>query len=85
MSNTVLGFWDFFWIWFIVIIAGGGTSYLSSRDTAKLDALEKQIKTLTDVLRARDEARAAEILRADGAPAGPPPSWLKQDGQPRQT
>lgn len=74
MSNTVLGFWDFFWIWFIVIVAGGGSTYLSSRDTAKLDALEKKITALTEALRARDAAPVP-------APAAPTPSWLKRDPQ----
>lgn len=72
MSNTVLGFWDFFWIWFIVIIAGGGTSYLSSRDTAKLDALEKRIAVLTEALRVKEAA-------AGPAPTAPTPGWLKRD------
>jgi hypothetical protein len=74
MSNTVLGFWDFFWIWFIVIIAGGGSTYLSSRDTAKLDALEKKIAALTEALRENDAPEAA-------APAVPAPHWLKRDVQ----
>ena len=67
MSNTVLGYWDFFWIWFVVIIASGGSTYLSSRDTAKLDALETRIVALTEALRARD--------------ATPAPAWLKRDEQ----
>ena len=71
MPNTVLGFWDFFWIWFIVIIAGGGSTYLSSRDTAKLDAIEKRLAALTEAPGTKDSA-----------PAGPPPSWLKRDEQP---
>jgi hypothetical protein len=28
MSNTVLSFMDLFWIWFVVAIASGGTTYL---------------------------------------------------------
>lgn len=80
MSNTVLGFWDFFWIWFIVIIAGSGTTYLSARDTAKLDALEKRIAALTEALRVKDGVLNAAL---DSRPAGPPPSWLKQDEQQR--
>ena len=80
MSNTVLGFWDFFWIWFIVIVAGGGSTYLSSRDTAKLDALEKKIAALTEALRAKDSMLAGP---ASDALAGPPPSWLGRDERPR--
>jgi hypothetical protein len=76
MSNTVLGFWDFFWIWFIVIIAGGGSTYLSSRDTAKLDALEKRIAALTELLRQRDAAATA-------APTQPVPAWLERGEQPK--
>jgi hypothetical protein len=80
MSNTVLGFWDFFWIWFVVLIAGGGSTYLSSRDTAKLDALQKQIGTLTELLRAKEAAAAPA---AYSPPAGPVPSWLDQGEQKR--
>src|SRR5262245_7107930 len=51
MSDTVLGFWDFFWIWWIMAILGGGTSYLSSRDNNRLAALDERIAALTEELR----------------------------------
>ena len=50
MSNTVLGFWDFFWIWFIVVMMNGGTSYWTSAKET-IDALEKRIATLTEEIR----------------------------------
>jgi hypothetical protein len=74
MTNTVLGFWDLLWIWMIVIIAGGGSTYLSARDTAKLDALEKKIAALTEALREKDAAPGP-------VPSAPTPSWLKRDEQ----
>jgi len=79
MSNTVLGFWDFFWIWFVVAVMGGGTSYLSSRDTAKIDELQKQVATLTALLRAPDNVTPS----AAPTPGGPVPSWLDRGEQPR--
>ena len=41
MPNTVLGFWDFFWIWFIVVVMNGGTSYLASANES-IEALQKE-------------------------------------------
>jgi hypothetical protein len=78
MSNTVLSSWDFFWIWFIVLIGGGGSAYLSSRDTAKLDALEQRIVALTEALRAKDAAPAPAPAPI---PAAPAPAWLRRDEQ----
>lgn len=49
--TTVLGFWDFAVIAWLVAIFSGGSTYLSSRDTSKFDALEKQIAELTAELR----------------------------------
>jgi hypothetical protein len=50
MTNTVLSFWDFFWIWFIVVVMNGGASYLASAKEA-IDALEKQVAALTEEIR----------------------------------
>ncbi|NVO12530.1 MAG: hypothetical protein HXX10_00680 [Rhodoplanes sp.] len=59
MSDTVLGFWDFFWIWWIVAVLGGGTSYLSSRDKPQLEKLEQQIAALTEEIRSSKGGGAA--------------------------
>jgi hypothetical protein len=59
MSNTVLGFWDFFWIWFIVVVMNGGTSYLGSAKES-IEALQKEVATLTE-----------EIRRLRGESSGP--------------
>lgn len=50
MSNTVLGFWDFFWVWWIMVVAGGGTGYLQ-KNTDAIDALQKQVADLTEEIR----------------------------------
>lgn len=50
MSNTILGFSDFFWIWFIVVVMNGGTSYLTSAKEA-IEALQKEAATLTEEVR----------------------------------
>ena len=54
MSNTVLSFMDFFWIWFLVAIASGGTTYLqkdSSLNKDKLESLMQQLAALTEEIR----------------------------------
>jgi hypothetical protein len=53
MSNTVLGFMDFFWIWFVVTIACGGTTYLSKPDPRanELENLKQQLAALTEEVR----------------------------------
>jgi uncharacterized membrane protein (DUF106 family) len=51
MSNTVLSFMDFFWIWFVVAIASGGTTYLQKDGTFDKNALEsfkQQLAILTE-------------------------------------
>jgi len=54
MADTVLGFMDFFWIWWIIVVATGG-SRLVGGDTSdvrdQLSALEKQITALTEEIR----------------------------------
>jgi hypothetical protein len=50
MFNTSLGFGDFFWIWFIVVVMNGSTTYLTSGKEA-IDALAKQIATLAEEIR----------------------------------
>ena len=50
MSNTILSFWDFFWIWWIMVVAGGGTTYLQ-KNTESIDALKKQVADLTEAVR----------------------------------
>ncbi|MGH6814574.1 MAG: bZIP transcription factor [Hyphomicrobiaceae bacterium] len=61
MSNTVLGFWDFFWIWWVMAIAGGGTTFLKngSQNKQAFEALEKRIAALQEEIRAlkRDGGR----------------------------
>lgn len=52
MFSTVLGFWDFFWNGIIVVIMNGGATYWTSAKDA-IDALEKQIATLTEEIRRR--------------------------------
>jgi hypothetical protein len=59
MSNSVLGFWDFFWIWFIVVAMNGSTSYLASAKEA-IEELQKEVATLTE-----------EVRRLGGGSSGP--------------
>ena len=49
MFNTILGFWDFFWIWFIIVVMAGGSRMLSLDDMSRssIDALEQQVAALT--------------------------------------
>jgi len=45
---------DFFWIWFVVVIASGGTTYLQKDGTLgkeHLDSFKKQLATLTEEIR----------------------------------
>jgi hypothetical protein len=54
MSNTVLSLMDFFWIWFVVVLASGGTTYLQKEGTPDKNALEslkQQLATLTEEVR----------------------------------
>ena len=53
MSNTVLSFMDFFWIWFVVTIASGGTTYLSkpAPHASDLENLKQQLAALTEEVR----------------------------------
>jgi hypothetical protein len=53
MSNTVLSFMDFFWIWFVVTIASGGTTYLAKPDphANDLESLKQQLAGLTEEVR----------------------------------
>jgi hypothetical protein len=53
MSNTVLSFVDFFWIWFVVTIASGGTTYLPKPDphANDLENLKQQLAALTEEVR----------------------------------
>ena len=52
MLSTVLGSWDLFWIWFIVVMINGGATYWTSAKDA-IDTLEKQIATLAEEIRRR--------------------------------
>ena len=53
MSNTVLSFMDFFWIWFVVVIASGGTTYLPKSDSREDDfeEMKQQLAALTEEVR----------------------------------
>jgi hypothetical protein len=53
MSNTVLGFWDFFWIWFIIVVMAGGSRLIEGREqlTDQIKALETKIAELTEEVR----------------------------------
>jgi hypothetical protein len=53
MSNTVLSFMDFFWIWFVVAIASGGATYLSKPDphANDLESLKQRLAALTEEVR----------------------------------
>ena len=53
MSNTVLSFLDFFWIWFVVAIASGGTTYLPKPDSRADDfeEIKQQLAALTEEVR----------------------------------
>jgi hypothetical protein len=55
MSNTVLSFLDFFWIWFVVAIASGGTTYLQKPDSRADDfeEMKQQLAALTEEMRRR--------------------------------
>jgi hypothetical protein len=63
MSNTVLSFLDFFWIWFVVAIASGGTTYLPKLDSRADDfeEMKQQLAALTEEVRRlnRDTGRAS--------------------------
>ena len=55
MSSTILTFTDFFWIWFIVAVASGGTTYLQKSESPgqeELDAVKVQLAALTEEIRA---------------------------------
>ena len=49
MSDTVLSFMDFFWIWFVVAIASGGSTYLPKADARADDfeEMKQQLAALT--------------------------------------
>lgn len=53
MSNTVLSFLDFFWIWLVVTIASGGTTYLPKPDSRADDfeEMKQQLAILTEKVR----------------------------------
>jgi hypothetical protein len=53
MSNTVLGFWDFFWIWFIIVVMAGGSRLIEGGEqlTGQIKALETKIAELTEEVR----------------------------------
>jgi hypothetical protein len=53
MSSTVLSFMDFFWIWFVVAIASGGTAYLQKNGSLdkELHSFKQQLATLTEEIR----------------------------------
>jgi hypothetical protein len=53
MSNTVLGFWDFFWIWFIIVVMAGGSRLIEGGEqlTGQIKALEMKIAELTEEVR----------------------------------
>ena len=53
MSNTVLGFWDFFWIWFIIVVMAGGSKLIEGGEqlTDQIKALETKIAELTEEVR----------------------------------
>jgi hypothetical protein len=52
-SATVLSFVDFFWIWLIVAIASGGSTYLQKSDahTDDLEEIKEQLAALTEEVR----------------------------------
>ncbi|HEY7645735.1 MAG TPA: hypothetical protein VH858_11920 [Hyphomicrobiales bacterium] len=53
MSNTVLGFWDFFWIWFIIVVMAGGSRLIEGGEqlTGQIKALETKVAELTEEVR----------------------------------
>lgn len=52
-STTVLSFWDFFYIWLIVAIASGGSTYLpkSGAHADDLKEMKEQLTALTEQVR----------------------------------
>jgi hypothetical protein len=67
MSSTVLTFVDFFWIWFIVAMMNGGTSYLRSpADKDDLMALKEELAALTAEIRGlKGEAGSEDQAQAE--------------------
>jgi hypothetical protein len=53
MSDTMLSFMDFFWIWFVVAIASGGSTYLPKADARADDfeEMKQQLAALTEEVR----------------------------------
>jgi Sec-independent protein translocase protein TatA len=53
MSNTVLGFWDFFWIWFIIVVMAGVSRLIEGGEqlTGQIKALETKVAELTEEVR----------------------------------
>jgi hypothetical protein len=53
MSNTVLGFWDFFWIWFIIVVMAGGSKLIEGGEQLidQIKALETKIAELMEEVR----------------------------------
>jgi len=59
--QTVLGFWDFFWIGFVVMFFGGGTQYVM-RNGEECEPLTSSLRPNT-TLQARIKARLHEKRR----------------------
>ncbi len=59
--QTVLGFWDFFWIAFVVMAFSGGTQYVM-RNGGEAEPLTASLKSDTS-LRARVKAKLREKRR----------------------
>lgn len=53
MSTTVLTFLDFFWIWLVVTIANGSSTYLQKADSNAddLKEMKQQLAILTEEVR----------------------------------
>jgi hypothetical protein len=59
--QTVLGFWDFFWIGFVVMTCSGGTQYVLRNDDES-EPLAPSLKS-RPTLQARIKARLLEKRR----------------------